>query len=315
MHAFDCLTLPWIAPELPDSIAHGDMPGDKIQIAPDHIEKAQKAFQALRPMIAATLEASGRCVVAVCGGSGVGKSEIASILAYYLQETGIGAYILSGDNYPRRIPYDNDRERQRVFRMGGLRGLLAGNLYNAENQKRLSALWAAERDADPSACRQLPFLSVYQRAGRCRLGEYLGSREEIDFDEVSRILAQFKQGAPALFLKRMGRSVEEVWYDSVDFSGTSVLILEWTHSNSDHLQGVDLPILLNSTPSETMAHRRSRNRDQKTDSPFTTMVLELEQKQLEAQAEKAKLILSKSGEILSYAAYRALMAQEESKHE
>lgn len=315
MHAFDCLTLPWLAPELPDCIAHGDMPGDKIRISPDHIEKAQKAFNALRPMIATVLEKNDRCVISVCGGSGVGKSEIASILAYYLKEMGIGTYILSGDNYPRRIPYDNDRERQRVFRMGGLRGLLTSNLYNAENQKQLNALWADEKDADSSACQQFPFLSVYQRAGRCSLGEYLGTRKEIDFDEVSQILARFKQGAQSIFLKRMGRSVEEVWYDSVDFSGTSVLILEWTHSNSDYLQGVDLPVLLNSTPSETMAHRRLRNRDQKTDSPFTTMVLELEQKKLEAQAEKACLILSKSGEILSYSAYRELMAREDGKCE
>jgi hypothetical protein len=41
------------------------------------------------------------------------------------------------------------------------------------------------------------------------------------------------------------------------------------------------------------------------------MVLALEQKMLESQAEKAKLIVSKSGELLSYAAYRRLMAQEE----
>ena len=72
--------------------------------------------------------------------------------------------------------------------------------------------------------------------------------------------------------------------------------------------GVDLPVLLNSTPAETMAHRRERNRDGKVDSPFTTMVLEIEQGLLASQAHKAAMILSKSGELLSYADYQALMA-------
>ena len=40
------------------------------------------------------------------------------------------------------------------------------------------------------------------------------------------------------------------------------------------------------------------------------MVLELEQKKLEAQAHKAKIILSKGGELLSYAEYRQRMAAE-----
>ena len=80
-------------------------------------------------------------------------------------------------------------------------------------------------------------------------------------------------------------------------------IIEWTHGNSDYYKGVDIPILLNSTPQETLAHRRARNRDGATDSPFTMMVLELEQAMLEKQAKKAKIIISKSGELLSYEDY------------
>jgi hypothetical protein len=110
-------------------------------------------------------------------------------------------------------------------------------------------------------------------------------------------------------LKRMGREETELWYDDVDFSNINVLIIEWTHGNSDGYQGVDIPILLNSTPQETLEHRRSRNRDGKTDSPFTTMVLEIEQELLVSQAAKAKLIISKSGELLSYDEYRLLMAR------
>lgn len=155
-----------------------------------------------------------------------------------------------------------------------------------------------------------PWLSVYQQAGAARLGEYLGSSQEQDFDELGGIVAEFKQGAHALWLKRMGRKPTELWYDQVDMHGVDVMIIEWTHGNSDHFAGVDIPILLNSTPAETLAHRRARNRDGATDSPFTTLVLQLEQRLLESQAHKAKLILSKSGELLTYAQYRSLMAQQ-----
>ena len=114
---------------------------------------------------------------------------------------------------------------------------------------------------------------------------------------------------PTLYLKRMGRTPTELWYDAVDMTGKSVLVIEWTHGNSDWYEGVDIPVLLNSTPAETLAHRQARNRDGRADSPFTTMVLELEQQMLKAQAHKAKLILSKAGEIMTYEQYTRLMAQ------
>jgi hypothetical protein len=67
-------------------------------------------------------------------------------------------------------------------------------------------------------------------------------------------------------------------------------------------------ILLNSTPQETLAYRKSRNRDGGADRPFTAMVLEIEQELLVSQATKAKIIISKSGEILSLDEYMLLMA-------
>lgn len=295
-------------PAVPSDIPHGDMPGDKICIGEAHIQKAQVLYPALRESMDALPQS--RWVISVCGGSGVGKSEIASVLAWYLNHDGIGAYVMSGDNYPRRIPRDNDIERERVYRQGGLHGLVDHDLLTPEIAVSLRQLWAAERDADPAAAREYPWLSVYQRSGRRALTGYLGTPNETNFDEVSDILARFHQGERAIYLKRMGRETAELWYDKVDFSSTSVLILEWTHGNSDFLEGVDLPILLNSTPAETLAHRRARNRDGKTDSAFTTMVLEIEQKKLEAQARKARLILSKQGQLLSYADYRRLMANE-----
>ncbi|HEX2926634.1 MAG TPA: adenylylsulfate kinase, partial [Ruminiclostridium sp.] len=120
---------------------------------------------------------------------------------------------------------------------------------------------------------------------------------------------QFKNGGIRAFLKRMGRGDTELWYDPVDFSGKSVLMIEWTHGNSHNLQGVDIPILLNSTPEETLEHRRARNRDGGTDSPFTTMVLGIEQEMLVSQASKARLIVSKNGEILSYSDFVKVMLE------
>ena len=114
---------------------------------------------------------------------------------------------------------------------------------------------------------------------------------------------EFKAGTDEIWLKRMGREDTELWYEKVDFSKIQVLVIEWTHGNSDNYKGVDIPVLLNSTPQETLAHRRARNRDGATDSPFTMMVLELEQAMLEHQAPKAKIIISKSGELLSYEEY------------
>ena len=140
--------------------------------------------------------AGGRVVIGVCGGSGSGKTVMASVLGYALNRAGIGAYIMSGDNYPRRIPAANDAERLRLFRMGGLRGMLTS-------------------------------------------GEY-----------------------------------------------------------------VDIPIYLNSTPMQTLEHRRLRNRDAQTDSAFTTMVLNIEQRKLDSQAWKAQVILSREGKKITYSAYR-----------
>ena len=305
------LNAPWTAPELPQAIGHGDMPGDKICIDEGHVAKAEKVFPILKDMLARQLELNphGKAVVCVCGGSGVGKSEIASILSHYLRQIGVGSYTLSGDNYPRRIPADNDAERLRVFRTGGLRGLVDSGMYTQEMAKELAQLWAEEKDADPALAAQLPWLGVYRAAGYRSLSGYLGTEAEIDFDEVSSIVARFKRGEERIALKRMGRERTQLWYDEVDMSGVQVLVIEWTHGNSDLLQGVDIPILLNSTPAETLAHRRARGRDAKADSAFTTMVLEIEQRKLDSQAYKAKIILSKSGELLDYDSYRRLMAQ------
>lgn len=280
-------------PDLPPGgqIPGGDMPGDKVLIGPGHLAKAQVLFPRLGELLGPRLDRGERTVVAVHGGSGVGKSEVGALLGFYLNQSGVGAYVLSGDNYPRRIPSDNDHQRLLIYRERGLKGLVSSGEYSPE-RNGLVLRWQAEnRDADPDLVAVHPWMSVYQGAGRRGLEEYLGSPAEIDFDEVNLILAAFSSGTPSLWLRRMGRQASDLWYDRVDFSETKVLVLEWTHGNSRFLRGVDIPILLYSTPEETLEHRRKRNRDGAVDSPFTTLVLQIEQQQILAQAHTAKIIV------------------------
>ena len=292
----------WQAPELSPDMPHGDMPGDKIKIDDGHIQKATTIFPSLIKEL--RKENKDKVVVSVFGGSGVGKSEIASLLTYYLQSAGIGAYVLSGDNYPRRIPLYNDAERFSIFRAAGLRGLLKDKLYSKDVQTVLDELWKSETDPDPKQVAAYPWLASYQKAGRSALKGYLGTKKEQDYDEINEIIDAFKKGEEKIYLKRMGRSEDERWYDAIDFSNISVLVIEWTHGGNKALNGIDIPILLNSTPEETREHRRLRARDGKTDSAFTTMVLEIEQEELDDRAPYAKIIIAKSGEVLDPQSFR-----------
>lgn len=296
----------------PGSIPTGDMPGDKVAISADHIKKAQLIFPRLWELLIPILNGHPcrRAVVAVCGGSGVGKSEIASLLSYYLNRMKLGSYTLSGDNYPHRIPKYNDAERLRVFRQSGIRGLIAHGQHTAGRGAELKGLQESGEDADPASVSRYPWLSLYQQEGRSGLKNYLGTMNEINFDELSSTISQFKNGASFLYLKRMGREETELWYDRVEFQDKNVLIIEWTHGNNDNLRGVDIPILLNSTPQETLAHRKARNRDGGTDSPFTNLVLAIEQEMLISQAVKAKIIVTKSGQIIPYDEFIRIMLQE-----
>ena len=286
----------WSAPEVNENVPHGDMPGDKIAIGDDHINKANKIF----PLLIEEIKKLNRdkVVVSVFGGSGVGKSEIASLLTYYLQSVGIGAYVLSGDNYPYRIPMYNDAERLSIFRSNGLRGLVDEKVFNEEIKESLFKLWENETDPEPTLISEYPWLNIYQEKGRVALKEYLGTNKEQNYNEVNKIIKQFKNKEDKIYLKRMGRKEEERWYDEIDFSNIDVLVIEWTHGNNEKLEGIDIPILLNSTPEETREHRRLRARDGKTDSAFTTMVLSIEQEELDDRGRFAKIKISKQGEIM-----------------
>lgn len=297
-------------------IPTGDMPGDKVEIGQDHLQRAEAILPELWPMLQQALEHSParRAVVAVHGGSGVGKSEIGSVLAHVMRHNGIGTYVMSGDNYPHRIPRENDAERLRTFRTAGVKGLVAAGLYDEQVRERLAELQAADRDAAVEQAHEDPWLTTYRAAGARALDDYLGSQEEIDFAEVNAILAAFKGGAESLLLKRMGREPGELWYERVDLRDVQVLVVEWTHGNSQHVEGVDIPILLNSTPAETLAHRRSRARDGATDSPFTSLVLAVEQEHLHDQAHRARIIVTKAGEVISHDAYLRSMGRHLPEH-
>lgn len=287
------------------NVVHGDMPGDKVSIDDTHIAKAKTIFVELLDKVKQLNKE--KIVISVCGGSGVGKSETASLLSYFFKSMGIGSYTLSGDNYPRRIPMYNDGERLHIFRESAIRGMIKDGTYTKERFDIIHKFQEENMDANKANVENYPWYESYIKNGSEGLAGYLGTDNEIDFKQIESIVKEFKDGKSEIYLKRMGRDAAALWYDEVDFSEINILIIEWTHGNSKNYDGVDIPILLNSTPDETLEHRRLRNRDGGIDSPFTTLVLELEQNLLIRDAHKAKIILSKAGEILSYESYLDLM--------
>lgn len=239
----------WIPPIINDDIPQGDMPKSHIKLYESHVKKANTIFPNLIDFL--TKSHKERMIISLSGGSGVGKTGTAAVLAYYLNTLGIVTYIMSGDNYPYRIPKANDAHRH----------------------------------------------EIYDDKGKQGLKQYLGSNLEVNYDEINIIFSSFIKGDKNLTLKRMGRELNEIWYETVDVSQTQILLLEWTHGNNILLNGVDLRIYLDSNPADTLQNRKNRNRDTMIESPFTTMVLELEQELLHSQMEIADMIVSRDGGI------------------
>ena len=301
-------------PEIPDleTIPTGDMPGDQVHINESHLAKVKILFPRLWDLVdrARAENPYGRAVVAVAGGSGVGKSETGSLVAEGFRRLGVSSYVLSGDNYPHRIPSSNDAERRRVYRVAGAKALADHKLFADDARANLPEWQMTDADADPTQVADHPWLAIYHKAGNAALNHYLGSNTETDFEQLSAILTAFKSGADTLTLKRMGRTPEALWYTDVDVRQVQVLVVEWTHGLNANLHGVDVGILLNSTPAETLAHRRARARDGALDSAFTMAVLTLEQAKLHAQAARADIIVSSSGELLSHDQYLVAMGKD-----
>ena len=94
-------------------------------------------------------------------GSGVGKTGMAFLLQNMFEKQGKKSLIISGDNYPHRIPMYNDAERIARFRMSGLNGLITERLYTDEIKEKLLELQKAGRDAEEQE--DMQWLSIYQK--------------------------------------------------------------------------------------------------------------------------------------------------------
>lgn len=84
------------------------------------LKEAKKLFDKVQQL---HISGDERVVISIYGGSGSGKTTIATALQQYFLSEGIGCYLLGGDNYPHRIPKRNDEERQRVYEEAGEEGL------------------------------------------------------------------------------------------------------------------------------------------------------------------------------------------------
>ena len=223
------------------------MPGDTVRITAPVCRRVEK----LLPHLAAKLEEKygeyipAKLVIAISGGSGSGKTSGAVALREALAQVGLTGYVLSGDNYPRRVPEHNDEERLAIFRSVGLKALLAAGAYTPERFAALQSLQKAGTDSDPQQCEAYPWLHIYQQGGRAALAGYLGQVAEQDYDALNEVLAQFR------------------------------------------------------------ACRVARSRDAGADSPFVTMVLEIEQAMLNRRACDADLIQNRDGTMVDTAAYAA----------
>ena len=264
-----------------------------LDLAQEQIRNAERLF----PLILEKTEErkEKKTVISVSGGSGVGKTGMAFLLQNMFEKQGKKSLIISGDNYPHRIPMYNDAERIARFRMSGLNGLITERLYTDEVKEKLLELQKAGRDAEEQE--DMQWLSIYQKYGDKALTDYLGTDQELDYEAVSNLLMQFHGGTSQLLLRHMGRTPDDIWYDRMDVSDTDILILEWTHGNSACLQGVDVSVVLISTPEETLENRKKRNRDTAIDSPFVARVLSIEQKKINDGLDRADIIQDMHGRI------------------
>lgn len=262
-------------------------------LAREQIRNAERLF----PLILEKTEErkEKKTIISVSGGSGVGKTGMAFLLQNMFEKQGKKSLIISGDNYPHRIPMYNDAERIARFRMSGLNGLITERLYTDEVKEKLLELQKAGRDAEEQE--DMQWLSIYQKYGDKALTDYLGTDQELDYEAVSNLLMQFHGGTSQLLLRHMGRTPDDIWYDRQDVSDTDILILEWTHGNSAYLQGVDVSVVLISTPEETLENRKKRNRDTAIDSPFVARVLSIEQKKINDGLDRADIIQDMHGRI------------------
>ena len=107
-------------------------------LAQEQIRNAERLFPLIREKTKERKEK--KTVISVSGGSGVGKTGMAFLLQNMFEKQGKKSLIISGDNYPHRIPMYNDAERIARFRMSGLNGLITERLYTEEVKEKLLEL-------------------------------------------------------------------------------------------------------------------------------------------------------------------------------
>lgn len=268
----------------------------------DTIEsKAAKLFAALLDQLRNCTESE--IVIAISGGSGVGKSTTAQLICLYLEELGVECALISGDEYPWRSPAQNDAERLRILRQAGIRGMLSDGVYDENAWKELNVLQKQMVDADPKYSNIYSWHKSYLNHGCRALAEYLGSADEQDYADVQALLDTYHDGKTQIFLRKLGNEESDFHYETDDFTGKKVLLLEWTHAGNPALRGIDISLFLYSSPEDTLERRKRRARNANTDTPLITLVLELEQIMLNENAKNADIVQLMDGEILSRAEY------------
>lgn len=281
-------------------IPGGDMPGDSININDKAVLAAEKFFPVIRERLARSVENNpyGRTVISVSGGSGSGKTCLSALVAFYLNQCGIGARIISGDNYVHRIPVENDAERLRVFRHNGIAAMVSSGLFDNGIFEKLQRYQRQQNETGHAKDIDEPWFRTYIEGGKAALEQHLGSRNEQNFDMLNDIIRAFKDGAEDLWLRRMGRDNTALWYEKADMADVHVLILEWTHGLSKLLSGIDTRVFIYSTPEETYASRIERSRDENARTDFIQSVIAIEQKLLMERVPAADIIISRAGELL-----------------
>lgn len=275
-----------------------DVQEKQIQFVNEQIHNADILFPAILKIIGQK-KCGKRMVLSISGGSGVGKTGMAYLIKERFGKQGINAIVISGDSYPHRIPVYNDAERLRIFRTAGLLALLEKKLYSRQVSIFLRDLQMQGKDADENLITENPWIAVYQRAGDKALKHYLGTEKEVALEELSAVLCAYKGGADQIMLRHMGRKEHEIWYEETDVSDKNMLILEWTHGNSSSLEGIDISVVLVSSPKETLENRKKRNRDAAVDSQFVARVLQIEQEKINASLHCADLLQNMQGCILN----------------
>jgi alpha-galactosidase len=146
-------------------------------------------------------------------------------------------------------------------------------------------------------------VKLHETGGEAALQDYLGTQNEIDFARLGQLIADFKAGEPQLSLRIMDAKNHVVHEDPkvLDVSPIQVIVLEGTWSNL--VPNVDARIFLDTNFEETRAHREKRARDPM--SPFTEMVLNIEQGKLNEIRERANFVINLDGEIRSGANFAA----------